>query len=74
MLRYTDNSEIVQAVRKVEDLMFELGLQLEIVHHGIAFTFKDQQALYLDIEGTEETQFPGMFQTKLIDYDSYMDS
>lgn len=72
MLRYTDNSEIVQAVKQVEKLMFELGLQLEIVHHGIAFTLKDQQALYLDVEGAEETQFPGMFETMLIDYDSYM--
>lgn len=73
MKRYTDNSNIVQAVRQVEELMYDLGLQLEVVHQGIVFTLKNEQAIYLDIEWTEETQFPSMFENMLIEYNSYME-
>lgn len=74
MIRYSENSPIVKAVRELEAKADELGLLLEYCPSGIVFHHKSSgtSAVYLDIDWEETTQFPHPFENKLMKLESYL--
>ena len=70
-----ETAPIVEKIRKVEELMFELGLSMD-VRSGGQLVFKGESGTeveYRDIEQYGDsfqvtTEFPAQFETKIIMY------
>jgi len=67
--RLLETHPTTQKLRQIEDLMTQLGIELQFDSYGKITVHDKQEKIVckmLEIEGENVTEFPSMFENKLI--------